>query len=227
MAILLEKYKLLFLHIPKTGGRWVLQVFKDFKECGDPNLKWTIVGPTHGNLNQAHVAYSYQNKNIYDWAKECYTYTFIRHPLSWYQSYWMYVTDLQWRICRDKTWPCFEEKEVWHPTREIRDCASWNFNDFIKKVLEKHPSYLSRLYNTYIHFNNVEKINFIGKQENLTSDFISVLKSNNVDCDYGKIDKIEKVGVAKKRSRDHSQYEEKLKKQILYSERSIIEEFYT
>ncbi len=47
-----------------------------------------------------------------------------------------------------------------------------SFDNFIKEVLEKRPGFVSELYACY----DVFECSFVGKQENLISDLITVLK---------------------------------------------------
>jgi len=89
----------LFLHIPKTGGSWVEQALREIGvQIEQPA---TIHGVTyrHSLLSMFQEQYPY-------------VFTFVRHPLSWYESWWKYQSGA-WTV-----W----EPGVWHPQRSLEKC---------------------------------------------------------------------------------------------------------
>jgi hypothetical protein len=66
--------KFAFVHVPKTGGSWVMQALN---AAGVPYK-------TMGEGAASHVGWS-------DMPERPYTFGFVREPATWYQSYWAYV----------------------------------------------------------------------------------------------------------------------------------------
>lgn len=128
MSLYLQDSRSIFVHIPKCGGTWVNRVIREFE------LKHTTISPAM-NCGAKHaplwvVRGDYKN-----------AFTMIRHPLSWYQSWYKFQVQHRW-----KKW----EPGNWHPQRELECCEADTFADFIGAVVCRVPGYLSRLYETYI-----------------------------------------------------------------------------
>jgi len=66
--------KLAFIHVPKTGGSWVMQALS---AAGVPFK-------TMGEGAASHVAWN-------DMPRRPFTFGFVREPATWYRSYWSYV----------------------------------------------------------------------------------------------------------------------------------------
>lgn len=146
MAIL-TKNNILFLHIPKTGTNWTIEILKI-----NNLIKEKLVGK-HDTLKLLNKRY---NKINY-LKKVC----FVRNPISWYESAFKYYTSINWRV-----W----NRPRWHPCRELWELGDKSFNKFIENVIKNCPSYLSKMYELY-----TKDCDFIGRQENLKDDLIEVL----------------------------------------------------
>src|SRR5687768_757984 len=66
-----------FLHVPKTGGNWVATVLKELFPTAQR------IGKIHATRKQADRA-------------DLFTFAFVRHPLTWYQSYFSYKQRRGW-----------------------------------------------------------------------------------------------------------------------------------
>src|SRR5437016_14645510 len=119
MSLNLIKSKCLFLHIPKTGGTWVEEA-----------LKASGVETEYANVTGG-VTWRHSLVNQYTENYE-FIFTFVRHPLTWYESWWKMQTSLSW-----PEW----EPEIWHPQRILGRCASNDFSDFIRSCIRYEPSY--------------------------------------------------------------------------------------
>jgi len=171
MAILL-KCGAIFLHIPKTGGNWVADVLED------NDLVFAHIGEKHSSMDQIlefekwfRVPYKYSKPN-----KPFFKFCFVRHPLKWYESWFKMQTASGW-----PKWG--EDPGVWHPNAMLDGLGDTDFNTFITNVLREHRGYLTRLYGWYTS----PGVHFIGKQENLADDLVSVLKFLNVKFDQERI----------------------------------------
>ncbi len=92
-----------FLHVPKTGGNWASAVFRTL--CPDARQMAKI----HTPLKAAP-------------GKDVFTFAFVRHPLTWYQSYFSYKLRKGW-----------DPKNDWdHIVR------SDTFDEFARKALHRH-----------------------------------------------------------------------------------------
>jgi hypothetical protein len=130
-----------FLHIPKTGGSWVCTVLE---KSGIGELAFTKLPHPIRRTSPGQGLF---------------TFAFVRHPLTWFQSYWKY---------KFKT-------GHWNPYRSLdAECRANTFHQFLDNVIEKCPGFYSEY---LLHFvgppNN--PIDFIGKQENLVEDLLTAL----------------------------------------------------
>jgi Tfp pilus assembly protein PilF len=83
---------------------------------------------------------------------------FVRSPLEWYRSYWSYRMEKGWR----PDYPLDEH------------CASEDFETFVRKAVTTLPGALGNIYDSYVGKPG-EEIDFVGRQENLASDFARFL----------------------------------------------------
>ncbi len=181
MAILL-KCGAIFLHIPKTGGNWIADVLED------QNLVFAHFGEKHANLTQIlefekwfRVTSKYSKPN-----KPFFKFCFVRHPLTWYESWFKMQTTQGWPNWGD-------DSNIWHPNAMLDGLDSPDFEIFITNVLKRRPGYVTELYGWY----TTPGIHFVGRYENLADDLITVLKFLNVRFDEEKLRKFKPVNVSK------------------------------
>lgn len=141
--------RILFLHVPKTGGLYVANALEkllganriDFPQSSDPRER------------RGHAALRSFEGN------ELFTLAFIRHPLSWYRSFWSYRMRKGWQMD--------------HPLD--RAARSEHFDEFIARVTERMPGYLGMMFTEFI--GPAERpIDFIGRYERLTDDLCLALR---------------------------------------------------
>lgn len=170
MALVADKF--MFLHIPKTGGMWIRHAIKvlgiDHFEVADQHTHFTKNGE-NDRLLAAHSKEFYKNKFIF---------SFVRHPLSWYQSRW-----------------AFRMKHGWRPSLHPLDfnCASNDFAVFVDNAIRYRPTgWVTEEYTNFI--DNVPwPINFIGRCENIVEDLITALKLSGEDVDESLVRSIPKI----------------------------------
>jgi len=133
MAIIMEKA--IFFHMPKTGGSWVrIALRRATMVLAEINRHLTPREVRHNNL---------------------YTFTFVRHPLTFYQSFWAYKMRSGWK------------------SEGIDTFRNDDFNLFVSNVVEQAPGWCSRMMDRHIG----HKMKFIGKCENIVDDTVTALKN--------------------------------------------------
>lgn len=169
-----------FLHIPKTGGEWVTSVLNanglvseirgnkhaDF----DRNLlDSTVTGRQHlskaFSLAKRKVLRRFTRSAVSD-PRAPFRFCFVRHPLSWYESWWKYMKGLGWN-----DWGTQNSATDWHPNSVLNGLGSDDFNEFVWNVVRVRPGYVSELYYSFTK----PGIGFIGKTETLRDDLCYVL----------------------------------------------------
>ena len=102
-----------------------------------------------------------------------FTFAFVRHPLTWYQSYFSY-----------KQWKGWDRKNDWdHKVRSDK------FEEFVEKAIEETPAYYSKLIRRFVGWPN-EEIDFVGRFERLTEDLIRALQLAGESFDPEEIKKV-------------------------------------
>ena len=85
-------------------------------------------------------------------------------------------------------WPNFAPvrrngRREWHPTAELEDLRNDSLPDFLWNIADQKPGFASRMFASYV----TPQIGFVGKQERLVDDLISVLKYLNESFDEQRI----------------------------------------
>ena len=195
-----------FLHIPKTGGRWVESILYS------NNLVSHNKGHKHADYDANLFDY---DSNLFPIGKgrkrnllllmslfktkviskdvshqtSPFRFCFVRHPLSWYESWWKFMVPMGWREF-GKT----NTANSWHPNSVLNGLGSNDFNEFLWNVIKKRPGYVSELFMSYTK----SGINFIGRTESLNQDMLDVLNILGLEVDESKILEAPKFHVSKK-----------------------------
>tara|TARA_Y100001970_G_C14208455_1_gene845436 strand:- start:608 stop:1264 length:657 start_codon:yes stop_codon:yes gene_type:complete len=173
MALLL-KNNIIYLHIPKTGGTTLRELFKK------NNLIKYEIGYKHatldrvGNINRGNINNLFFEvyKSLKIRSKKINYFTVIRNPISWYESIFNYTNK------KKKIWGKFDQIN-WHPLSDLNKFLESNdFNQFMDKINLYYPGYLTSLYSRYINL----QTNII-KLENLEKELSNFLSSNNISIE--------------------------------------------
>ena len=152
MAIQIDRA--IFLHIPKTGGTWVTSYFRE-------------TGMSHNVEDlefEAHINGKVIRKLRPNTEDLCFC--FIRHPLTWYRSYW-------------------QMRNFLDPTRNsiggialLDNLVDLPFHDYIRALADLPRPWLTDFFNDY-----TELCRLIGKQENLRHDLDNILNLLKIPYD--------------------------------------------
>jgi hypothetical protein len=207
MAIKTEKS--VFYHIPKTGGigtkeaiRRVGMPYGRCRENGDFG-EW--------GMRREHSTF---RSVIPEHKDGRYSFAFVRHPIGWYKSFWCY---------RAKTGHLdlkFPPDRVWDD----------DYERFINNMVSKYPyGFLGKLYQFFVG-TNANRLDFIGKQENLEDDLVQAL--NNAGEEYDEthlrrvLSKNFNLSGRAKKYRDACQLSGTATDRLLEAESWVVETFY-
>lgn len=162
MAVILENS--VILHIPKTAGKYVRTVL-DLNEIPyhqtSRNTPCQSMGKELSGDRSSHCIP--RNDDEYKSRKR--RLVFVRHPLTWYISYWAFRMRFK---DSDKRWM------YWRKDSEFdQRCGDDDFNRFIYKVIAEWPNgFLTALYSHY-----TEEASYIGRMENVDRDLLQFLNN--------------------------------------------------
>ena len=214
MALLLKSGGV-FLHIPKTGGNWVTTALKEaglvYRDFGyHKHLDWyrSSECPSFQPFWRRFLPSS-----LWCDMRSVFTFCFVRHPLSWYESWWRYMsqTKVNWKHFVDN-----KNHLYWHPNAYLNGLGDCNFSNFVRNVQAKRPGYVSEMFSWYVH----PSIGMVGKQENLRQDLVRALHMQNLNFDEQFFMDYPKVGVSQ--VREKLVWEESLREEMLRLEHVAI-----
>lgn len=174
-----------FLHIPKTGGEWVeAELIKrgfmksrygnrhdDFDRVvyreylSNSGRRHIILGAKLLASNFTNLLFGIRLHSVLNSKPR--TFCFVRHPLSWFESYWRYNCQLDW-----PTWGEGGGERDWHCLAPLNGLGASKFSEFMENVLITCPGFLSHLYSSYIEKGG----DLVGRTEFLERDFRTILE---------------------------------------------------
>ena len=220
LALLLEN-DALFLHIPKTAGMWVSRVLRDL------GLVRCRVATKHADMERVlHCARYLPGRYVQAVVKagprwqrrvrRSFKFCFVRHPLAWYESYWLFMQSRGWN-----RWGVDRRgRPRWHPNARLDGLGSEDFNVFMRAVLEAQPGYVGTLYGWYA----TDEIDFVGKQEQVTEDLVAVLAQLGVTFDEPRVRAASAVNVSPD-PEGRPRWDPGLLRETLRAERAALERF--
>jgi hypothetical protein len=218
---LLLRNDALFLHVPKTGGTWVTAVLRDL------GLVRCRVVSKHADMEHVrHCARLQPGRYLEACAKagprwqrrvrRGWKFCFVRHPLSWYESYWLFMRARGWNA-----WGVNRRgRPRWHPNAGLDGLGDDDFNLFVRRVLERRPGYVTRLFGQYA----TADVGFVGRQERLADDLLGVLRRIGAAYDETRVRAWPAVN-ASDLSQGRPKWDDGLRREVLRMEHDAIVRF--
>ena len=148
--------KIFFWHIPKTGGRWVLEALsRRYARAGLSRVKRVQPEAKPLMLFGHHAPWDQVSE---EFKRDRFHFCFVRHPLNWYKSWWSY------RIRRNRS-----DKRHYADRYHREDC-----DEFINVILDAHPKgFVTKLFKLYV---GSGRMDCIGRTENLLVDLNEIMR---------------------------------------------------
>lgn len=163
MALILKKSRI--LHVPKTGGTWMRQAVLAAVPGAEERL---FAGTTHSTLAQTPHP-------------ELFTIAFVRHPLTWWLSFW--------RFHMGPARPYVVDHEI------CSTCWSDDFVEFQWNVVRRFPGACYEFAEAFVGPPERE-IDFVGRQENLVEDLIAALRMAGEEFDEARLRSVPPANVS-------------------------------
>lgn len=179
-----------FLHVPKTGGNWVSRVLSK-------------LFPDAQRMQKRHTGLADAPR------PELFTFTFVRHPLTWYQSYFSYKRLVGW-----------DDQNEWDL---LVRCES--FAEFVDRAVTITPGYYSKMLRRYVGSDGIE-VDFVGRFELLHTDLICALEEAGESFSRERLLAVPPVNQSDYQ-RFPAVYTRRLEQQLLNVEAEAIERFYS
>jgi len=179
-----------FLHVPKTGGNWVSTVLRELFHHAQrmPKIHTTRISAPRPEL---------------------FTFAFVRHPLTWYQSYFSY-----------------KQRKGWDPTNNWDDIVRCDsFAEFVERACDETPGYYSKLLRRFVGPAG-DEIDFVGRFESLTDDLICALELAGEQFDADVIRETPPVNQSSYNVHP-AVYTDELTQRVLEVEAEVVERFYS
>lgn len=201
-----------FLHIPKTGGKWVSQVLHDLGLVAwetphkHADLDHFADLPTRSTSMLGRLVRTVRYRVPVNPLVFC----FVRNPISWYESWFSYMSQpaLAWR-----DYGADGDPHHWHPNSPLNGLGDADFNTFVRRVLQRRPGYVTELYGLYTRAPRL----FVGRQESLADDLIRLLRQMDVKFDEQAIRSRGRVG-ASRQSDEHPRWDPGLLREVALAE---------
>lgn len=132
--------KLCFLHFQKTAGWWISKILKD------EGFEIIDIKKYGGHLGVTSMPLGYQS------------FGFVRHPVSWYQSLFNYLSTIGWKL----------------HGHDFQDLKCNNINGFIEKTQEHKKFVLIDMYKNFFAVGTESESENILRYENIYDEMIKI-----------------------------------------------------
>ena len=134
--------KFIFYHVPKTGGTWVRLLLTHL------GIQFEMHGTSKSSFHETYKEFRPEG---------LFSFTAVRHPITWLQSYFSYRLRVGW-------------SDV-DPLGKV--ASSSTFDAFVDKVIDRAPGCISGMYRDYV--GDPQEVDYVCHQETLREDMIYVL----------------------------------------------------
>jgi hypothetical protein len=188
-----------------------------------PDLDRVLNFPRYYPLHFAKQSLKHGSLRLYHEVQRSHKFCFVRHPHSWYASYWRFMTGRNWRSFheerqRERTYVL---RQPWHPNAYLERLDSADFDAFVRSVLDTYPGYLTQMYGWYALPGHVD---FVGRTESLVDDLVTVLKTLGLDFDEDEVRDTEKINTSPDRV-DRPEWDDDLWAEVRRLEAPVFERF--
>jgi hypothetical protein len=150
--------RMFFWHIPKTGGRWVLEALSRRRACAGLSRVKRVQPEEKPLMLFGHHAPPGQVAE--ELKRDRFHFCFVRHPINWYRSWWAY------RVRRGRT-----DKRHYADRYHREDC-----DEFVNVMLDEHPNgFVTELFQLYVGL-HADQMDYVGRTENLLSDLKEICR---------------------------------------------------
>jgi len=188
----------IFFHIPKTGGSWVRRAIVN---AGIPANE--VMGQNFYDKRSIHTVLDtlYHAFPVDVHAHGKFRFTFVRHPLTWYQSMWAHHAHIGWSS----------------------DYYSrpYTFGAFVEHTLNMRPAHLSLVYRFY------GDVEYIGRTETLADDLVHALRMAGEEFDEARLRATPRINELASLSpwKEQCEYTPELTARVTEAEREAFERF--
>lgn len=163
MALMLPNS--VFFHVPKTGGNWVRSALRaggiSVNECIALPALLVLTGQVQASsqLTYQYVLNRMQHATYTEVETQGkFTFAFVRHPVSFYMSYWSYKTQKGWNM-----------NDPFEASLATATCT-----EFAERSLNRYPGWYTGMCKRY-YGDDFSALDFVGKQEQLADDLVRAL----------------------------------------------------
>jgi len=231
--------KALFIHISRTGGRWIRFAARTSGiKCKRDSYRRTRSSfeEQEFNLTDRHHTLPLQ----YSWMPEInFMFAFVRHPIAYYESVWKGINLMPiglWKRNRAKHF----FKTRWHPNKICMDVTDGmktpDFDIWVERLLTEHGNWVTRYFEVVAGPQWGEWCQFVGRTETLEEDFENVMNilgyGRKIKKHEDKWKGVREIGASTPRYFERPEvplkivWRQDLKQQVEYEERIGIQRWY-
>ena len=204
MAVKTEKA--VIYHVPKCGGHWV----KAAARRAGLTLYRVEYGRGRHPLNLREGSHTTPYTVSEEAVKGKFSVVFVRRPETWYQSFW-----------------AFRKARGWLNDDCAADwCWSDDFNTFVNNLLDEYPhGFVTLLYQFFVGPEG-DKIDFVGRQENLADDLVTGLTLAGDEFDHELMRGTPRRYVTSPQVKAKAVYTDAMLERVMRREKWVLETFY-
>jgi hypothetical protein len=209
MALILNNS--LYIHIPKTGGTWVCEAIKN---AGLVRMKSKRKHPSLAEFrtgNEKHPK-----------LKDLRVFTFIRNPVTWWQSRWSdpFMRDHYLKGLKPEIQPWLGSiRWLNHETMISSKDQFDDFNTYIKAILSRRSGFA---WEYFRYMTNVKGIE-LGKYERIEKDLVDLLFMVGEDFDISTVLNTPKANESDPKLKQKRLYTEENLRRIIDSEKRLMD----